>query len=370
MSLIVDAHEDLAWNILSFSRDYSLSAAKIRQMEAGSAIPERNGSALLGWEDYQRGGIGVVFSTLFAAPRSNQAGDWDTLVYSTLNQAHAIYRRELEAYFRLVERHSDQFRLVQSRQDLTAILEHWSKPLPERSDPEDTRPIGHPVGLVILMEGAEGVRSPGELEEWWSAGVRIIGPAWHGTRFCGGTDDPGPLTRQGFALLDGMAQLGFILDISHMDEKAALQALDFYQGRIIASHANARSLLKGLDSNRHLSDTVIQRLVERGGVIGAVPCNYFLKPGWRIADGKQPVSLRAVAAHIDAICQIAGNAHHAGLGSDFDGGFGYESTPSEINSVGDLPRLAPFLAEKGYTPTDISDILGQNWLNILTEILP
>ena len=234
MPFIVDAHEDLAWNMLNLGRDYTRPAAVTRQLELGTPIPERSGSAVLGWEDYQQGGVGVVFSTLFAAPRASQAGEWDTLVYSTIDQAHTIYRREVDAYFRLVDRHPDLFRLVQSRQDLESIVEHWSRPLPERTAAPDTPP-GHPVGLVILMEGAEGVRSPGELEEWWSAGVRIIGPAWHGTRFCGGTGEPGPLTRQGFALLDGMAQLGFILDISHMDEKAALQALDSYPGRIIAS---------------------------------------------------------------------------------------------------------------------------------------
>jgi membrane dipeptidase len=370
MPVIVDAHEDLAWNMLCLGRNYTGSAAATRRLEWGTQVPEHNGEALLGWEDYQRGSVAVVFSTLFVTPLAHRDGEWETLVYADYDQAHGLYWRELEAYLRLADDHPEQFRLVTARPDLKAVLDIWSGPLPERSDPEDTGPYGRPVGLVILMEGAEGVRTPGELEEWWAAGVRIIGPAWRGTRFCGGTGDPGPLTEDGIALLEGMADLGFILDISHMDEKAALQSLDMYPGRIIASHANALALLKGIDNNRHLSDLVIRRLVERGGVIGVVPANPFLLPGWRPADGKQAVSLKAAVAHIDHICQIAGDARHTGLGTDFEGGFGYESVPAEINTIGDLPLLGDLLKERGYSPSDTAAVLGQNWLSVLEETLP
>ena len=58
------------------------------------------------------------------------------------------------------------------------------------------------------MEGAEGVRSPRELEEWWARGVRLIGLAWAGNRYCGGTGEPGPLTSEGYALLEAMAAWG------------------------------------------------------------------------------------------------------------------------------------------------------------------
>ena len=222
----------------------------------------------------------------------------------------------------------------------------------------------------MLMEGAEGVRTPDELEEWCQAGLRIIGPAWLGTRFCGGTHEPGPMTADGWALLAAMQDIGFTLDISHMDEKAALQALDAYSGRIIASHANALSLLKGIDTNRHLSDRVISKLVERQGVIGVVPHNPFLSVGWKVSDGKKDVSLESVATHIDFICQLAGDAHHVGLGSDFDGGFGYPSTPAEVNTIADLQKLAPLLQQKGYADADIAGILGLNWLTFLEQTLP
>ncbi len=358
--LIVDAHEDIAYNMLTFGRDYRFSAAEIRRREQGSQIPACNGDALLGWPDYQKGKVAVVFGTLFVPPSRHAPENWDFLRYTSVNEAHLAYRRELESYHRLADESPDFFRLIHTQADLQDVLEHWN----------DSSQEEHPVGLVVLMEGAEGVRSPSELEMWWQMGVRLIGPAWAGTRFCGGTREPGPLTSEGFALLDGMADLGFTLDLSHMDVKAALQALDHYPAGIIASHANAQALLKGLDSNRHLPDEVIRGLIARNGVIGIVPLNTFLLPGWRNGDDRSLVSLREVVAQVDYICQMAGNALHVGIGSDFDGGFGWQSVPIEIDTIADLQKLEPILLEKGYSSKDIACILGKNWLNHLYQLLP
>ena len=358
--LIVDAHEDLAWNMLTFGRDYTLSAAEIRLREQGSLAPEHNGDTLLGWPEYQRGRVGLVFSTMFVAPARRSLGDWDTQVYRTFDEANARYRGQLEAYHRLVDQHADLFRLVQTQADLRSVLDHWKQP-----DIEE-----HPVGLVILMEGAEGVREPAELEYWWQAGVRLIGPAWIGTRYCGGTREPGPLTSDGYALLEGMAQQGFVLDISHMDEQAVLQALDYYPKAVVASHANAVALLKGIDTNRHLSDQVIHQLVARDGVIGVLPINPFLKVGWRTGDPRDQVTLQHVVAQIDYICQLAGDARHVGLGSDFDGGYGVQSVPEGIDTIADLQKLNISLAEKGYTDEHLAAIFGENWISLLRRTLP
>jgi membrane dipeptidase len=287
-------------------------------------------------------------------------GEWDTQSYRDNTEAHQLYSAQLDAYYRLVDEHPDKFRILHTRVDLDETISQW-----------ENRGVTHPsVGLIVLMENAEGVRSVGELEMWWQRGVRIIGPAWAGTRFCGGTGEPGPLTKEGYRLLEGMAAHGFVLDISHMDEEAALQSLDSYPGTIIASHANAKALLKDMDSNRFLSDRVIRGLIERDAVIGMVPYNRFLLPGWTKKDGRQAVTLEHVVAQIDYVCQMAGNAHHAGIGSDFDGGFGLQAVPAEIDTIADLQSIVPLLAQKGYTEEDIAIIMGHNWLNILKENLP
>jgi membrane dipeptidase len=358
--IIVDSHQDLAWNMLTFGRDYSRSVEETRQMEAGGPTPQRNGDTLLGWPEYQRGQVAVVFATLFAAPARHQLGDWDRLTYASIDEAHRIYSAQMDAYQQLVEQHNEKFRLVQSLQDLQDTLTRWEEPADE----------GPPIGLVVLMEGAEGVREPAELEDWWQRGVRLIGPAWAGTRFCGGTREPGPLTPEGFALLDSMAEFGFTLDLSHMDEQAVLQALDHYPGYLVATHSNPKSLLKHSDINRFLSDRVLQGLIERNGIIGIPPYNKFLTWEWEPGQGRQVVSLERVVDHIDYICQLAGDAEHVGIGSDFDGGFGLQSVPGEIDTIADLQKLIPLLEERGYTGKDAAGIMGENWLKHLKESLP
>jgi membrane dipeptidase len=358
--IIVDAHQDLAWNMLTFGRDYTRSVRETRQLESGSQTPARNGDTLLGWPEYQQGNIGLIFATLFAAPIRHKLGEWDKLTYADTSQAHASYNLQLEAYQRLVDEHPDQFKLVQSTQDLTSTLEGWGSSSKTQS----------PVGLVILMEGAEGVRQPAELEVWWEQGVRIIGPAWAGTRFCGGTREPGPLTPDGFSLLEGMADFGFVLDLTHMDEQAVLQALDIYPGQIVATHSNPQALLKEANINRFLSDRVIQGLIERNGVIGIPPYNKFLRWDWNLGQGRAAIPLEVVVDHIDYICQLAGNANHVGIGTDFDGGFGLQSVPAEIDTIADLQKLVLLLQNRGYTDMDTAAIMGENWLDRLRAALP
>ena len=95
---------------------------------------------------------------------------------------------------------------------------------------------------------------------------------------------------------------------------------------------------------------MIRGLVEREGVIGVIPFNTFLKVGWLRKNGsrREEVPLDVLIAHIDHICQLAGDSLHAGIGSDFDGGFGLQSIPLELDPVADLQMIASKLTERGY----------------------
>lgn len=362
MHLIVDAHCDLAWNMLNFERDYTRAAAETRELEKGSLTVERNGETLVGWPEYQRAQVAVVFSTLFAAPRRTNEGGWDKLSYATYDEAHRLYQDQVNAYHELTESRPSYFRMISNRGELRDHLSEWQAPIPEEK----------PVGLVVLMEGADGIRNVDELAQWHAAGVRIIGLAWSGTRYAGGTREPGPLTAEGRRLLTAMAELRFILDLSHMDEQAADEALGTYDGPIVASHVNCLALLPDFPTNRHYSDRLIRGIIERGGVIGNVPLNSFLKSGWGRKQGslREEVPLEAFVAHLDRVCQLAGDSLHAGIGSDFDGGFGVQSVPPEIDTVADLQKVVPLLQARGYTDADAANILGLNWLRILEENLP
>ncbi|HSV86017.1 MAG TPA: membrane dipeptidase [Levilinea sp.] len=362
--ILIDAHQDIAYNMLTFARDYRLAAGETRQREIGTEIPLRNGHTLLGWPDYQYGQVALIFATLFVMPQRYASATWETLVYHDLAQAGELVRRQLDLYHRLSGDHSDQFRLVLTRKNLDETLVTWES-VPA-AYPETT----HPVGLVLSMESAEGIRNLEELEEFWERGLRWVGPVWAGWRFCGGMYEPGGFTGEGYELLERMAALGYGLDIAHMNGRSALQALDAFPGPIIASHANAQALLSGLDNERHLSDAVIRHLVERNGVMGVVPYNGFLRPGWRPGDNPQLVTLDLLANHIDYICQIAGSARHVALGTDFDGGFGYGAVPVEINTIADLQKLDGLLAGRGYSDEEITAIFSGNWRRQLERVLP
>jgi len=362
MPLIIDSHQDIAWNMLAFGRDYTRPVAETRRLEVNTTIPERIGDATAGWHEYQRGQIAVIFSTLYATPAKNKELG-DKLLYSDYNTAHRLYRDQVDAYRRLTDSYPNKFRLISSTPELDSVIDQWSTP--EQAD-------GHPVGLVLLMEGADGVRSPHELHEWWDLGLRMIGLAWAGTRYSGGTGNPGPLTEEGRQLISAMAEYNFILDLSHMDVVAAVESLERYEGPVMASHANCAALMKGSESNRHLPDHVIRGLIERDGVIGVIPFNTFLKVGWSRKNGsrREEVSLDVLIAHIDHICQMAGNANHAGIGTDFDGGFGQQSIPYELDSIADLPMISSRLLARGYGEPDIANIMGGNWLRFLRRNLP
>ena len=363
MPLLIDSHQDIAWNMLTYGRDYTRSAYETRRLEGGTRVPELNGDCTVGWPEYQRGKVATIFATLFVPPaRKKEAAD--TIFYSDSQTAHRLYRDQITFYRRLADSHPDKFRLVVSVKELDSVIEHWSKPAPEEE--------GHPVGMLYLMEGADGIRSPHELAEWYDLGLRMIGLAWAGTRYAGGTSEPGPLTDEGRQLLSAMMDYNFLLDLSHMDEAAALESLDRYEGPVMATHSNCAALMKGAETNRHLPDQVIRGLIERDGVIGLIPLNTFLKVGWLRKGGsrREEVSLDALIAHIDHICQLAGDAKHAGIGSDFDGGFGFQSIPHELDTIADLQLIASRLIERGYSEADAENILGGNWLRFLQKHLP
>ena len=364
MNLIIDSHEDLAWNIINFGRDYTQSVYDIRKSEISTSIPAIADNSLLGWPEYQTGHVAIVFGTLFCGPKRLTEDTYPVETYSTPEEAHQCYRRNLDAYLKLTDEHPDKFRLILSAADL---LKHWQRWQDHLETPDEISP---PVGIVILMEGAEGVREPAEVEKWVEWGVRLIGPAWAGNQYVGGTREPGPLTKAGYALLEHMAECGLILDISHMDHQSARQALDFYPGQVIASHSNAEALIRNPNSNRHLKDETIQQLIERGGVMGIIPYNTFLDPAWKEHGGRGAVGLEMVVDQIDHVCQLSGNARHVALGTDFDGGFGVESAPHEIETVADLVKIAPQLLKKGYNQEDVARILSGNWFRILQENLP
>ena len=133
------------------------------------------------------------------------------------------------------------------------------------------------------MEGAEGLRSIDELDEFYELGLRQVGPVWAGMRYCGGSKETRSFDSEGFSLLEKIASLGMAMDISHMSESAALTALDHFDGPVLASHSNARSLLKGRPPERHLSDQTIRAFLISAVVLALyLTISFYLPTGTSI----------------------------------------------------------------------------------------
>ena len=352
---IVDAHLDLAYNALQKGRD---PRRKLTELRAAEAPEYKRGIPTVSFSAMRRGGVGLVFATLFNSPQDNPFPDGsdEDETYATPEQAHRLGMQQVDFYRRLVDE-DESLRLVTDVATLDEVV--------ASHDGAAERPL---LGLLLLMEGADHIRAPEETEQWRDLGVRVIGPAWDDTRYCDGAwrGSKRGLSLDGRRLLDVMADLGLILDLTHMSELAALQALDAYPGPVVATHANARALVP---TERQLSDKQIRLIGERDGVIGCVLFNAFVRAGYRKGDSKSLVTLDHIVAHIDHVCQLIGDAHHAGIGSDLDGGFGAADIPTPLGSIADLPLIAGALRDKGYSEADVAGIMGGNWVDLLRRTL-
>jgi membrane dipeptidase len=162
-------------------------------------------------------------------------------------------------------------------------------------------------------------------------------------------------------MLESMAELGFIWDISHLAEDGVWQGLDMNFPRVCASHANARALTP---TDRHLSDGVIGAVAKQDGVIGLVLYNGFLEPRW-LEDQTMEITLAEhLRRHADHMANLIG-WEHVGIGSDLDGGFGREESPVELDTVADLYKIGETVPEAVREA-----VLSRNWLNFLRQALP
>ena len=364
--LIIDAHLDLAYNALNWQRDLHRAAHYTRWHERGTPAQKHNGHATVGLPDLIRGRVGLVFGTIFCQPRSHQMSPTE-ITYTDEQEAHIQGMAQLDFYRRWEERDPQHVKLVRYKKDLEEILRDWRLEIRDSSISNPQSPTPHRrLGIVPLMENAEPIREPKELEMWYEKGIRIVGPAWDTTRYAGGTWQGGGLTKLGRELLDMMAQFNVILDVSHLSHKSLFEALDAFEGQhVIASHSNPHRFVP---TQRHLPDPAIERIAERNGVMGVVLFNKFLKNEW--SGKKEEVTLDDVIRAIDHICQVTGSANHVGIGSDFDGGFGSEAIPHELDTVRDLHKIGDELLERGYKPEHVQQVMYGNWLRKLREALP
>jgi membrane dipeptidase len=323
--LIVDAHLDLSYNALR-GRDVLKPAREQTVDEEG--IPT------VGLPDLLAGGVNLICATVFTLPSIDGKPG-----YRTADEAHAEGIRHLDWYDQQINAGKINF--------ITA--------------PE---PIDQKQNAILLLEGADPLRTPADVADWYSAGMRIVGLAWKATRYAGGTGQPGPLKPDGIQLVKELDRFGIIHDTSHLAEESFWQLLDLTPGPVMASHSNCRSIVP---TDRQLSDEMIRALAARGGVIGINFFDRFLLPPDQY--GKRRATLADVAIHARHICDLVGSARHVAIGTDMDGGLGRNEIPLEIETSADLPRLAEALSTAGFNDTDVTSIMSGNWLDFFGRSL-
>ena len=350
--LIIDAHLDLSWNALQWNRDLTQSVYTLRGQEKAA---QGKGRAVntVAFPEMKKGRVALSFATLLARSTGHRFDDID---YGSVAQAYGTAQGQL-AYYRALEQQG-HVRIVEDKTALETHMNEW------QAWENDTSADAPPLGFVISMEGADPIMGPEQLELWYNQGLRLLGPTHYGPgRYAGGTGTELGLTGLGKLLLKEMERLGVLLDLTHLSDEAFWEALEHYNGPVLASHNNARALVP---HQRQFSDEQLKAIFDRDGVIGVAFDSWMLKPAWKLEDNHE-VTLSDVVDQMDYMCDLAGNCDNVAIGTDLDGGFGREQSPSDLDTVVDLQKLPERLKARGYEQRDIEAIMHGNWLRLLGD---
>ena len=350
----IDAHLDLSMNAMEWNRDLRKSIDEIRDREKGMTDKPDRGNGVVCFPELRKGNIGLVVATQIAryVSQDNPLPGWHSP-----EQAWAHTQAQL-AWYKIME---DEGELTQIT-DLNTLENHlqdWNA---------ENVTEAKAIGYILSLEGADSIVTLKHLEQAYAYGLRAVGPAHYGPgRYAQGTNATGGLGKSGKELLQEMERLNIILDATHLCDESFWDALEIFRGHVWASHHNCRALV---DNNRQFSDEQLKELINRGAVIGGVLDAWMLVPNWvRKESTPQGMNcnLEKVIDHMDHICQLAGNSLHIGIGSDLDGAFGKEQSPYDLETIGDLQKLPPLLAKKGYNTEDIQNVMHGNWLRFLRK---
>lgn len=327
--------------------------------------------------DYPRaraGGLDVAFMSIYTSP--GQDAD---------DSAWAVANRMIDAVEALVQRHPDKFALLRSPGDVERLREG---------------------GRVLLPLGMENGAPIGEdldnLQFFFDRGVRYITLVHSANNAMGDSsyqrekqwNGLSPLGKRAVA---EMNRLGMMVDVSHLSDRAAADAIELSTVPVVATHSAFRHFTPGFE--RNISDALARQVADTGGVIQIAFGNGFVDPAsardlqdyfvdhdafardnarrvaageaprseedfdreWKAAHPNRQVPIDAVLDQIDHGVAVVG-IDHLGIGSDFDGVGG--NLPAGLKSVADYPNLVAGLQARGYSDADIRKLLGGNLLRV------
>ena len=121
---------------------------------------------------------------------------------------------------------------------------------------------------------------------------------------------------------------------------------------------------------------MIKELVRRGGVIGLVFCQFFIDPDIDWENRRKPdqggpkpkYAMDGLLPHVERIADLAGGTiANIAIGTDMDGGFGAEFTPTDVDTIADIGGFAQVLRQAGYGQEDAEAVLHGNAVRFFRE---
>ena len=335
------------------------------------------GEAQSGEFDYPKaraGGLDVAFMSIYTSPGQDDDGS-----------AWNIANRMIDAVDSLALRHPDKFAILRSPRDVDRLRANDRVLLPMGM--ENGAPIGDELKKLefFFQRGVRYITLAHSANNRIADSSYAIDKRWKG------------LSPFGREVVSEMNRLGMMIDVSHLSDDAARQAIDLSRAPVIASHSALRHFTPGFE--RNLSDDLAKAIAAKGGVIQIPFGNAFVDTAsaaqtqayfaayadferaraagrttrtvaefdaeWDKTHPPLPVGIDAVLDQIDYGVKLVG-IDHIGIGSDFDGVGG--ALPQGLKTVADFPNLVAGLQARKYSDADIRKILGGNLLRAWTAV--
>lgn len=244
------------------------------------------------------------------------------------------------------------------------------------------------MSALLTIEGGESCEGNMEnLRYFYQQGVRMMTLTWNFSNEIGYPnfqreeewnipDSKNGLTELGIQMVEEMEHLGMIVDVSHLSDAGFYDVLKYTKMPFVASHSNARSVCPHV---RNLTDDMIRKIAERGGVIGLNYHSKFLMKEYNYLQSAEmePIDLNRLDSNcerknvLEAIVRHAkhivnkGGINCLGLGSDFDGIPSYCGIPQ----VEDMIQVAEQLQKNGFHESEIEKIFYQNVFRLYNDVL-
>ena len=166
------------------------------------------------------------------------------------------------------------------------------------------------------------------------------------------------LKEKGFEFIHEMEKLGMIIDVSHLSDDGIYDVYNNTKKPFIASHSNARSLCS---HGRNLTDDMIRKIADRGGLIGANFYSPFLNDNYKYSDTSK---IEDIINHMKYISNVGG-IDCVGIGSDFDG----IDCPLEFENASNMQLIYHEMKKSGFSENEIEKVFYKNALRLFEELL-